>query len=222
MCGRYTLYDYSDLKTRFNLTETPVAQASYNIAPSQNAPVIIRQSPNTLILMKWGLIPSWAKDPRIGFRMINARAETVETSPAFRGPYKKQRCLIPANGFYEWKKDGKLKQPYYIKSANDELFSMAGLYDIWKDAEGHETWSYTIITTEPNDLMKSIHNRMPVILDKFDEDKWLDIKTPVEVLKTLLKPIDSNYLEEYMVSAAVNNPRNNTEENIKPLVDQNS
>jgi putative SOS response-associated peptidase YedK len=152
--------------------------------------------------------------------MINARAETVATSPAFRSPFKKQRCLVPANGFYEWKKLGNIKEPHYIKPVTDDLFVMAGLYDIWKDAEGHETYSYTIITTEPNDLMKSIHNRMPVILNRNDEDTWLDLETPYNTLNSLFKPIKSSFLKEYIVSSGVNSPRINTPDNIKPIDEQ--
>jgi putative SOS response-associated peptidase YedK len=216
MCGRYTLHDYQELGPRFKVADTPLFKPSYNIAPSQNNPVIIRQSPNSAKLMKWGLIPFWAKDPRIGFKMINARAETVATSPAFRMPFKKQRCLVPANGFYEWKKSGKTKEPHYIKRQNGELFAMAGLFDLWKDAEDHETWTYTIITTEPNDLMSTIHNRMPVILEPDDEDAWLDQETSVADLAKLLKPFHAKDLQEYVVSTAVNSPVNNSADLIKP------
>ncbi len=222
MCGRFALNDYKELKTRFKLENTPLFSPSYNISPSQNSPVIIRQSPNSSKLMKWGLIPFWAKNPNIGFKMINARAETVATTASYRMPFKKQRCLVPANGFYEWKKIGKTKEPHYIKRNDNKLFSMAGLFDIWKDAEGHETWSYTIITTEPNDLMKPIHNRMPVILHAKDEETWLDHSSDSSKLLELLKPYNEGMLTEYIVSTAVNSPRSNEPGLIEPLKDQKS
>ncbi len=172
MCGRYGFVPPKDFKDRFELENELVdLRARYNVAPGSIMPIITRNSPNRVELMKWGLIPFWSKDPKIAYSTINARSETVETSPAFRKPFKSQRCLIPASFFYEWKRiDKKTKIPYLFKLANDEVFSFAGLYDIWKDAEEKEFKTYTIITTTPNKLMESVHNRIPVLLSKEDED----------------------------------------------------
>jgi putative SOS response-associated peptidase YedK len=216
VCGRFVLFKLDEIPERYNVSNTPNFEPSYNIAPSQNVPVIIRQPVNSVMLMKWGLIPFWAKDPRIGYKLINARAETVSTAPSFRLPFKKQRCLVPANGFYEWKRDGKFKEAHYFKFKDDNIMSFAGLYDIWKDAEGHETYSYTIITTEPDDLMKPVHNRMPVILHPISEDTWLNNEAVPQDLLSLLKPLENKYLEEYVVSDDVNSPRNNSEKLITP------
>lgn len=167
--------------------------------------------------MRWGLIPFWAKDPKIGYKMINARAETVNEKPSFKHSLKNKRCIVPASGFYEWLKSEKQKIPFYIKPKDQEYFSFAGLYDVWKDAEGKEIKSYTIITTTPNIKMAKIHDRMPVILKVADEDKWLDQNTDIDELLKLLKPYPDSEMEIYSVSDLVNSPRNDNKDLIKPI-----
>lgn len=205
LANRYDAYSDND----FNL------EPNYNVSPSFVMPVITKNSPKKIQFMKWGLIPSWAKDPSIGNKLINARAESILEKPSFRNSFKNKRCLVPATGFYEWKKDENTKIPYYFKPKDDSIFSFAGLYDVWVDAEGKEILSYTIITTEPNELMRPIHNRMPVILRIEDEDKWLYLNSKYSELIDLLKPSESETLEKYQVSSEVNNPRNNSEILIK-------
>lgn len=223
MCGRFVnSAEEKELLDRYKIKldirqAVPLFEPNYNIAPGALVPVITRNSANNLEIMKWGLIPSWAKDPRIGFKMINARAEGIETKPSFRVPFKKMRCLVPATAFYEWKKSGKDKTPYLIHLMSNEIFSFAGLYDVWKDGEGRETISYTIITTEPNELMREIHDRMPVILNKSDEDAWLDKDYGQDKLLKLLKPYPANKLEAYIVSKEVNTPVNNYQELLSRL-----
>src|SRR3989344_1685469 len=167
MCGRYSLYvdDYEKFYNDFEITNRLDKLTShYNITPGMHVPVITKQGPKTITLMKWGLIPFWSKDPKIGYKMINARSEGIEAKPAFRKPLRSQRCLIPTSGFYEWKHIEKDKIPFYIKLKGQNIFTFAGIFDIWKDAEGRPLKSFTIITASPNKFMESIHDRMPVIL----------------------------------------------------------
>ncbi|MEX0616626.1 MAG: SOS response-associated peptidase [Candidatus Woykebacteria bacterium] len=219
MCGRYGFVPPANFKDRFELeNELDDLRARYNVAPGSIMPIVTRNSPNKVGLMKWGLIPFWSKDPKIAYSTINARSETVETSPAFRKPFKSQRCLVPVSFFYEWKRiDKKTKTPYLFKLANDNVFSFAGLYDIWKDAEEKEFKTYTIITTTPNKLMEPVHNRMPVILSKEDEEVWLNIETDVKTLHSLLDPYEENYMTDYIVSSDVNRPINDTPQLINPV-----
>jgi putative SOS response-associated peptidase YedK len=168
--------------------------------------------------MLWGLIPSWAKDPGIGDRMINARVETLAEKPAFRAALKKRRCIIPADGFYEWQKLGKVKQPVRIVLKSREPFGFAGLWEHWRSPEGEEVLSCTIITTEANDLLKTVHDRMPVILTRDAEAAWLDPKTQdPEKLLRLLKQYPPEELEFYPVSREVNSPAVDKASNIEPL-----
>jgi putative SOS response-associated peptidase YedK len=219
MCGRFALAHIAGFWTRFAVIDRQATlESRFNIAPSQMVPVIVSGSPNKAVMMKWGLVPFWAKDPKIGNRLINARSETVETKPAFRTSLKRKRCLVPATGFYEWKRLGKEKQPYYVHMKDDSLFAFAGLYDRWKTPEGDDLFTFTIMTTEPNPMMAKIHNRMPVILQEKDEDLWL---APGELLdedrKRLLGPFPSRPMEAYEVSKEVNSPTNDSDELIKPL-----
>lgn len=213
MCGRYTLARTGNLKKRFGLLDKiPKFNESCNISPSTINPVVVRNSPNRIVLMKWGLVPFWTKDPKIGYRMINARAEDISIKPAFRKPIRIQRCLVPCTGFYEWKdlklEDKPEKIPFYIKLKKEDVFSFAGIYDVWKDISGHEIETYAIITTHANSHMSKIHERMPVILKREDEDKYLNKETLIEEILKLLKPIDSDLLESWPVSKRVNNPQN--------------
>jgi len=219
MCGRFALETVQEIYTRFNVeNRLPYLSPRYNIAPGQEVPVIVRKSPNQVVLMKWGLIPHWAKDPKIGYKMINARAETISIKPSFKSSLKNRRCLIPANGFYDWYKSSIQKVPYYVTLKEDSLFGLAGLYDIWKEKDGKEIYSFTIITVPANELLMKIHNRMPVILKKEDEDIWLDKELNDEKkLNDLLKPYDFSKMKDYQVSDLVNKASVDNKELIKPL-----
>jgi putative SOS response-associated peptidase YedK len=219
MCGRYTFVPTENVAGRFNVDDQQLPLLPrYNVAPTQPMPVVVRNSPNRLVEMQWGLIPSWSKEPQVKFSTINARAETLTTSPVFRGPFKSRRCLVPASGFYEWRKTSDGKQPFYIRLHDGELFAFAGLYDVWHDAEGNELYSYTIITTKPNDVVATIHNRMPVILQRDDEDAWLSKDADPAQLRQLLAPYPADAMEAYMVSRAVNNPANESAGLMQPMV----
>lgn len=212
MCGRFTLRTpMTRIAKIFGLDETTDIEPRYNVAPTQQV-VAIRLDPaaenRELALLRWGLIPRWADDPSIGNRMINARAETVAGKPSFRQAFKKRRCLVVADGFFEWKKIGGKKQPYYIHLKDDQPFGFAGLWERW-NREGEEIQSCTIITTEPNELMKPIHNRMPVIVQSTDYDRWLDPDfEDGKALQQVLRRYPAELMEAYPVSTLVNNPRN--------------
>jgi putative SOS response-associated peptidase YedK len=209
MCGRYSFVPTESIAARFDIQQAQLnLLPRYNVAPSQSMPVVVRNSPNRMVEMQWGLIPSWSKEPRAQFSTINARAETITKSPVFRGPFKSRRCLVPASGFYEWRQTGQGKQPYCIRLKEEELFAFAGLYDVWRDAEGNELSSYTIITTTPNDLVAPIHNRMPVILQQEDEQAWLDKEADSARLLALLVAYPADKMQAYPVSRAVNSPAN--------------
>lgn len=221
MCGRFTLRTpLIKVAELFGLDETPDVEARYNVAPTQQvAAVRIRPDAEEreLAMLRWGLIPHWADDPSIGNRMINARAETVAGKPAFRQAFKRRRCLVVADGFYEWKKTDGKKQPYFIRLKDDQPFGFAGLWEHWgPEAEGIE--SCTIITTEPNELMKPIHNRMPVIVQPDDHDRWLapDFDDG-EALQQILRSYPADLMEAYPVSTLVNNPRNEAADCIERL-----
>ncbi len=221
MCGRFTNQsDPAQLQMEFNLEEVPAeVQPSYNIAPTQEILTVVqRDGQNVLEGMRWGLIPSWAQDPSIGARMINARAESVAEKPSFKRPLKSQRCLIVADGFYEWRQTGSQKIPMFIRLKSKHPFGFAGLYDRWKSEEGKWITSCTILTTTANELMQPIHQRMPVILPKKDYKKWLDpANQDLDGLVSLLKPFEANKMVAYQVSPLVNSPRNNSPECIKPV-----
>ena len=160
-----------------------------------------------LVALRWGLIPGWAKDPAIGNRMINARAETVAEKPAYRAAFRRRRCLVPADGFYEWQRIGRRKQPYFIHMRDDGPFALAGLWESWEGPDNSLIESFTVVTTEPNRVVEPIHNRMPVILDQSDYDLWLDSATEdAQVLAPLLVPYPAESMESYPVSSQVNNP----------------
>ncbi len=220
MCGRYTLTHPEQIKEQYNIVEHEYNIApNYNAAPTQIMPIIHNDGKDKhLELMKWGLIPSWSKEPVMKFSTINARAEGLEDKPTYRASFKRRRCLVPADGFYEWKKTDDGKQPYYIKLKNSDLFSFAGLWDSWHSPDGSKLHTYTIVTTTPNELMKEIHDRMPVILERQHEEAWLnpDIEDPI-TLHSFLKPYNATKMEAFPVSKSVNNVKNNQADLIGPI-----
>ena len=220
MCGRYALTDLKALvkDNRFQLAAFPPnLSPRYNIAPSQPVLAILNKAPRELKFVRWGLIPSWAKDPTIGYRMINARAETIAEKPAFRRPLQRQRCLIPADGFYEWQRLETRKVPHWIRLISGEVFAFAGLWDSWMDPKTNTAMtSCTIITTTPNRLLASIHDRMPVILPRESEATWLsEGLTPVQAC-ALLKPFTAMKMRALPVSTLVNSPSNDSPAVLKP------
>jgi putative SOS response-associated peptidase YedK len=224
MCGRYTLTaDLSFLQARFGFEVEEVAFAPrYNIAPTQEVLTVVNDGSRSQgHMMRWGLVPFWAKDPNIGNRMINARAETVVENKVFRQVFPKQRCLVIADSFYEWKKNGKSKVPMRIMLKSEEPFAFAGLWSAWKPREGgnpEPLYSCTIITTVPNALMEPIHNRMPVILSRESESLWLDTtRSDTGELRELLLPYSADEMTAYQVSTIVNSPKNNDPRCIEPV-----
>lgn len=221
MCGRFTLG--TDLKIIAERFATPALtleapKPRYNIAPTQLVIVVGDDGERYMKQMRWGLIPSWAKDPSIGNRMINARAETLAEKPAFRNALKNRRCVIPADGFYEWQKLGKVKQPMRIVLKSGQLFGFAGLWERWQSPEGEEVLSCTIITTAANELLKAVHDRMPVILTRDAEATWLNPNTQeTEKLLPLLKQFPPDEMEFYPVSREVNSPQIDKRSNIEPI-----
>jgi putative SOS response-associated peptidase YedK len=211
MCGRFArIVSNRKLRERYRLKDTPPLDDRYNIAPTQPvAAVRPTDEGRELVLLRWGLIPSWSKDAKIGYKLINARAETVAEKPSFRSAFKQRRCLIPASGFYEWQKKGTgRKQPFFICPRDGELFSFAGLWERWHDPEGEEVQSCTILTTTANEVMQPIHDRMPVILGQSAEEKWLDPRASADALRSLLVPYTSAGMEARPVGLWVNNPKN--------------
>ncbi|MCI4670633.1 MAG: SOS response-associated peptidase [Bacteroidia bacterium] len=204
MCGRYTFTQVPDSDQLVLPMESEVLlRPRYNIAPSQWAPIIPDFDAGHIHFFRWGLIPRWAKDMKIGYKMINARSETVHEKASFKTSFKRMRCLVLADGFYEWKKIGKEKQPYRITLSKGEVFYMAGLYAFWDHPDGSLIQSFTVITTGPNKLMEGIHNRMPVIFDKENAGAWLDHKLDESDLKALMKPYQADKMKAYPVSNSV-------------------
>lgn len=188
MCGRYSFaLEDALIKERFGVTvHTAIYKARYNCAPTQTLPVITNVQPGELSFFRWGLVPFWAKKVPVGYSMINARAETLEEKPSYREAFLKRRCLVPADAFYEWKKNG-VKVPYRISVEGEAAFAMAGLWEHWNRPQGGILYSFTIITTPPNAVVAPIHDRMPAILAREDEHRWLTEEDP-EVLKGMLRP----------------------------------
>ena len=208
MCGRYTLGKEPDsLYEQFQLHgEVPGYKVSYNIAPSESAPIVYRYGGHRLaLLMRWGMIPKWSKEPKTKYSTINAKAETLTESKLYAGPFKHTRCLVPADGLYEWQHADD-KQPYHICEKEHRLFAFAGLWETWHEGQEDELFSFSIIVTDANKLVSSIHNRMPVILDQKDYETWLNPDTDTDQLLPLLKPY-AGHLDLYPVSRAVNSPK---------------
>lgn len=224
MCGRFALYaDYQVLLERFDIGQASFGEEEYeqsfNVAPSQQVAAVISDgSSNRLGKLQWGLIPPWAKEAKIGYKMINARAETAAEKPSYRNAFKKKRCLVVADAFYEWRKGEQGKTPMLIKLKSGEPFAFAALWESWKSPEGDTVHSCSILTTGPNKTMESIHDRMPVILSKEAEKIWLDPTIEdVDLLQSLLKPYEESEMEAYEVSDAVNSPKNNNPELIRKI-----
>jgi putative SOS response-associated peptidase YedK len=210
MCGRFTsLLSPELLAVIYEIFGPLESTPRYNIAPSQLVSIVRRNAAGQreLATVKWGLIPSWAKDPSVGHSLINARGETVAEKPSFRAAFKQRRCIIPASGFYEWVAAGGAKQPWYIKGYEDRPLSLAGLWEHWPSPDGSVIETCSIITTTANELMAPIHDRMPVILSPESIASWLELSTKPDELKGLLRPCAPDILTTYTVSNLVNNPR---------------
>jgi putative SOS response-associated peptidase YedK len=225
MCGRFALISNSEqLAENYGLIETEIAALPpsvprYNIAPTQPV-AAIRLNANSkkreLTFFQWGLVPSWAKDIKMGSRLINARSETVAEKPSFRTAFKRRRCVIPADGFFEWQQLQNRKQPLYIHAVDGKPFSFAGLWEVWRTVDGDELQTCTILTTTPNELMTPIHNRMPVIIEPEDIDMWLEPGDAPDQAMHLFRPYPAEKMAAYPVSTFVNNPRNDAQQCITP------
>lgn len=220
MCGRYALNATSQqLMDHFQLVKSIDFPARFNIAPTSMVPVI-RQSPEgerVAGLLKWGLVPNWSQDSTMGAKLNNARAETVAEKPSFRDAFMRRRCLVPATGFYEWKTDGKAKQPYFIHYKSGELMAMAGLWESWRAPSGEILRTFCVITTRPNSVMEPIHDRMPVLIHPGNFAAWLDPEIPGVELSALLEPMSSQGLEAWAVSKAVSRASEDHERLISPI-----
>jgi putative SOS response-associated peptidase YedK len=225
MCGRFALIESGEsLAETFDLNEVPAVAPRYNIAPTQPV-AAVRLTPHRererqereLALFHWGLIPSWAKDPSIGSRLINARSETAAEKPSFRAAFKYRRCLVPASGFYEWQKVNGRKQPYFFRLEEEGPLAIAGLWEYWQSPDGSEIESVTLLTTQANERVRPVHDRMPVLLAPADYALWLDPAVQhAGELQHLLRPYPAEEMVGYPVSTVVNNPRNEGEACIAP------
>lgn len=219
MCGRYSLICIDDLGNRFRVFDPMIgARSRFNVAPGDEMPVVVRGEKNEMVRMRWGLVPHWVKDIRTALRPINARAESLLKKPMFLPLLKTGRCLVPASGFYEWKEEWGRKVPFYFRLPASPLFAFAGLYDSWQSQGGTPLTTYAIITCEPNALLKEVHSRMPVILRREDEDRWLsrDALAPRD-LAAILAPYPAPAMEKVPVSDLVNNPQMDDERLVQPL-----
>jgi putative SOS response-associated peptidase YedK len=218
MCGRFELHSALEIIAQiFTLGSIAIPLSPrYNIAPTQDIPIIVNEGAGrTLVLSRWGFLPHWAKDEKDGYKMINARAESVAEKPSFRSAFAKHRCLVIADGFYEWKKTGAKKQPIYVRLRSGRPFGFAGLYSDWTSPDGERVRTSTIITTNANDVLAPIHDRMPVIVAPASYDLWLDPGVhEKDRLLPLLKPYPDDELDLYEVTAKVNSPKNDSPENI--------
>ena len=219
MCGRFALHSRPDvIALAFGLSEVPASIVPrFNVAPASEV-LVVRSGPDSRrvpALVRWGLLPHWAKDPKLAAKLNNARGETVSEKPSFREAYRKRRCLLPANGFYEWKRVDSRKQPYYVYPAHGDLFAFAGLWERWEGPEG-ALETCTIVTTDANTPMQAIHDRMPVIIAAQDQARWLDCRAHREVAD-LLVPCPDEAIRVHPVSTAVNRASNDTPELIEPV-----
>jgi len=221
MCGRFTQKSERKTITKEFYVQQYLSDVviSYNVAPGQNAGVIIKNKQTNYIQFRWGLVPSWARDPAIGNKLINARAETITKKPSFKRPFYTQRCIIPVDGFFEWKKTGTDRLPYYVASKSQLPLALAGLWERWMADDKSPLYTFTIITTEANGLLQPIHNRMPVIIMQDMQELWLNSTHRVSTteLTSLLFPTSPHELTVYQVSRMVNSPKNNSSECIKPI-----
>jgi putative SOS response-associated peptidase YedK len=222
MCGRFTLFEPDRVLAKiFDLGAIPPLTPRFNIAPSQPVAAVRTSSSGSareLAFLRWGLIPSWAKDQAMGNRLINARAETVREKPAFRNAFRRRRCLVPANGFYEWQRQERRKQPYYIRMRDERIFAFAGLWDRWEGEDGSVAETCAILTTAANTVLAPVHDRMPVILDLGKYDRWLDpsAEDPGS-LASLLVPFPPEEMAAFPISPRVNSPSVDDEGCIAPL-----
>ncbi len=221
MCGRYTItFTIEEALEAFNAERVIEDFApNFNAAPTQDLPVIIKVKGKVVLdLFRWGLIPHWAKDMEVSYKMINARAETVAEKPSYKGAFLNHRCLVPASGFFEWEKTETGKVPHYITLKDRKIFAFAGISSTWTSPEGETINSFSIVTTTANPLMLKLHDRMPVIIPRQDEKAWLDNEiTDIERLKSLMVPYDAEEMQEHAVSSKVNSPKNNAKELLEPL-----
>ncbi len=224
MCGRFVLTTPADaIAAEFSaMTGGLVLRPRYNIGPMQDV-VVVRNDGGrrTLAMLRWGLVPSWARDPAIASRLINARSETAAGKPSFRDAMKKRRCIVPASGFYEWQKEGTRKQPWYFRpSRPGALLAIAGLWESWRTPEGETVETTCLLTTEANPLLSPVHDRMPVLLDHEQAQRWLDpAETDPKAFAPMLAPAPADVLEGHRVSTAVGNVRNDDAHNIEPVDD---
>jgi putative SOS response-associated peptidase YedK len=218
MCGRYAIISVPEAMRRlFRYAEQPNFPPRYNVAPTQPIPVVrLAEGARQFALMRWGLLPSWVKDPRTFTLLINARAETVGEKPAFRNAMKRRRCLIPVDGFYEWRRDGARKQPFFIRRKDQAPFAFAGLWETWTGPGGEEMDTAAIVTTQANETLQALHHRMPVIVPPEAFDLWLDGDTDAGLAASLLVPAPNDQLELFAVSDAVNKVANDDPRNIAP------
>lgn len=218
MCGRFSIFaDPSRLAERFEVgLPAEGLRPRYNAAPTQALPVILNEGDRAIQLLRWGLVPFWAKDPSIGSQMINARAETLAEKPSFRNALKKRRCLVLADGFYEWKKTPTGKIPMRVALTSGDPFAFAGLWEIWDSPEGDKLRTFTIVTTSPNELVEPIHNRMPVILRPEHEALWMDNHAEPAAWLDVLRPYPAELMRAYPISKRVNSVGNDDPDVVKP------
>lgn len=224
MCGRSSLTkSEKELEKRFKATfyskdlEKYNPLPNYNVAPTHVMPIITNKDPDHFLPLRWGLIPFWAKDMKVGYKMINARSETLLEKGAFKNAVHKRRCLVPMDGYYEWKRDGRNKTPYRIFVKDQDLFCAAGLWENWKGPDGTMIKSYTIITQSPSEIIAHIHDRMPAILREDQFDAWLDVDMPAEDALTILSPYDDDQLDFYEVSSRVGKVTENDADLVAPI-----
>jgi putative SOS response-associated peptidase YedK len=216
MCGRYILSaDPAAVGAHFEVREVPAFAPSWNIAPTRVVPVVreTAEGERECVLLRWGLVPSWAKDPAIGARMINARAESVADKAAYRAAFRKRRCLVPVTGFYEWKPAGRYKQPYLLRLAGAPLFALGGLWERWHSPDGEVMQTFTIVTTDASDAIRPYHERMPLVISRADYEEWLSSPNP----GALMQPFDQGAFEIHAVSRRVNAVENDDASLAAPL-----